>query len=216
MASFFGLCLWNRTFLSDLSRSTDANRSTFGCRFQSSSFLFHCSVPFFFCKLFIARIPTLLNADTLHRGAGFGKGQEKDSQCWKSKHVKDGRQGPAIDRAIDGAIARCDRSTSRDNRKWWRQPEVNNARPWLATPRKAPHVNDHDREHHPFATEVKEVQNDKGSKRLPLLLYPAGVQFHGCLLLWWQSTTKQLTAAGADAGRDETSARLELCISVHT
>ena len=27
---------------------------------------------FFFCKLFIARIPTLLNADTLHRGAGFG------------------------------------------------------------------------------------------------------------------------------------------------
>ena len=48
MASFFGLCLWNRTFLSDLSRSTDANRSTFGCRFQSSSFLFHCSFPFFF------------------------------------------------------------------------------------------------------------------------------------------------------------------------
>ena len=48
MASFFELCLWNRTFLSDLSRSTDANRSTFGCRFQSSSFLFHCSFPFFF------------------------------------------------------------------------------------------------------------------------------------------------------------------------
>ena len=82
MASFFGLCLWNLTFLSDLSRSTDANRSTFGCRFQSSSFLFHCSFPFFFCKLsVIARIATLLNADTLHRRAGFGKGQEKDSQC---------------------------------------------------------------------------------------------------------------------------------------
>ena len=52
MASFFRLCLWNRTrtFLSDLSRSTDANRSTFGCHFQSSSFLFHCSFPFFFLE----------------------------------------------------------------------------------------------------------------------------------------------------------------------
>ena len=48
MASFFGLCLWKNTFWSDLSRSTDANRSTFGCRFQISSFLFHCSFPFFF------------------------------------------------------------------------------------------------------------------------------------------------------------------------
>ena len=36
MASFFRLVSENRTFLSDLSRSTDANRGNSGCRFQSS------------------------------------------------------------------------------------------------------------------------------------------------------------------------------------
>ena len=90
------------------------------------------------------------------------------------------RQGPAI----DGTIARRARSTSRDNRKWWLQPEmpVNHARP--ATPRKAPRVHDRDRAHHPFAKDTSKISpNDKRSKRLLLLLYPAGVQISTSLAI---------------------------------
>ena len=104
--------------------------------------------------------PTLLNAETLQRRAHFGKDREKDWQYWKKKHV----EGDKADRSAA-------QSTSRDNRKWWRLPEVNQAQP--AIPRKA--LRAYTTESITLLQKRKKVPNNTWSKRLQVLLYPTGI-----------------------------------------
>ena len=104
---------------------------TFGCRFQFLISL-PLSFPFFFWQTLYPRIPTMRILCTEELVSAKAK-----IPVLKDKHVKDGRQGPAIDRAIESSM----RS---------RKSEVMTPTGSLRKER------DQDREHHHFATEVKE------------------------------------------------------------